>query len=303
MHSTASWTADMQGYGYVQGCLAFALEETGDLEAAIERGRAACESEPGDAWGTHAVAHAFEMMGRPAEGLQWLRSRETHLAGVNNFRHHLWWHQALFCLELGKPGDALQVHDQRLQTIRTDDYRDLANAASLLARIEEEGIAVGDRWAALADLAQERADECGLAFAALHDLLALTSAGRDRCVAEMIATLRAGARRVGDTQAGVLTAVGLTLAEMLVARSRGDHDGAVELFLRAEPRLALIGGSHAQRDLFGRLAVASALAAGRHETVRLLLTRRNERYASSRWANLHSTALERLAHAETSSAA
>jgi hypothetical protein len=62
-----AWLPDRPGYGFVLGCHAFALEETGAFAAAERIGREAVAHEPKDAWGVHAVAHVLEMTGRGAE--------------------------------------------------------------------------------------------------------------------------------------------------------------------------------------------------------------------------------------------
>ena len=49
----------------------------------------------------------------------------------------------------------------------------------------------------------------------------------------------------------------------LLAHARGDWEGAVDGLGAALPRLAEIGGSHAQRDLFGQLHVDALARSGR----------------------------------------
>ena len=61
---------------------------------------------------------------------------------------------------------------------RTDDYRDISNATSLLMRLELEGMNVGRRWDELASLSEARVDDGCLVFADLHYMLALAAAGR-----------------------------------------------------------------------------------------------------------------------------
>uniref|UniRef100_UPI0019547FED hypothetical protein n=1 Tax=Enterobacter hormaechei TaxID=158836 RepID=UPI0019547FED len=51
------WSAATPGFGFVLGCHAFAIEETGDYATAERLGRRAVEIEPDDAWGIHAVSH------------------------------------------------------------------------------------------------------------------------------------------------------------------------------------------------------------------------------------------------------
>jgi len=279
-----AWTPAMADYGYVLGCLAFALEETGAFDSALMAGQRANEHTPDDAWGAHAVAHCYEMTGRPEQGLAWLRECEPAFGAVNNFRHHLDWHQALFCLELGRAGEVLTIYDRKLAQIRRDDFRDLADAASLLARLEIAGISVGGRWRALGEIAAKRSNEANLAFASLHDLLALLASGRKGDGAAMLAVLTREARSDSRTQASVLAQSGVRLAEMLWAWRAGAYACAATLFLEVEPALGRLGGSNAQRDLFWRIAIHSALAAGQREIARSLLDRRRRYYLRPRWA-------------------
>jgi hypothetical protein len=93
---------DHPARGYILGCHAFALEETGDYAAAERTGHTALELAPDDAWGLHAVAHVHDMTGRAADGLRWFAGREAAWAHCNNFRYHVWWHKALMHLDLGQ---------------------------------------------------------------------------------------------------------------------------------------------------------------------------------------------------------
>jgi len=129
---------------YVNGCYAFALEETGVLRA------------NDDAWGVHAVAHVFDMTNRTQEGVTWLSSQPETWAHCNNFRYHVWWHLALFHLDRGDYAEALRLYDAEVRQDRTDDYRDISNAASLLSRLEIEGVDVGDRWDEMAAICENR---------------------------------------------------------------------------------------------------------------------------------------------------
>jgi hypothetical protein len=65
----SAWDEGVPGYGFVLGCHAFGLEETGDYRAAERTGREAVERNPADIWAAHAVAHVFEMTGRSREGV------------------------------------------------------------------------------------------------------------------------------------------------------------------------------------------------------------------------------------------
>ncbi len=175
--------------GYLLGCSAFALEETGDYAEAEAAGRMAVARSPQDAWGLHAVSHVHEMTGRAEEGAQWLSGREANWSHCNNFGYHVFWHLALFRLEQGDIDGVLALYDDSIRKDRTDDFRDIANAASLLARLELAGADVGARWEEIASLARGRVADRTLVFADLHYLIALLGAGQDDAADLLIDTL------------------------------------------------------------------------------------------------------------------
>jgi tetratricopeptide (TPR) repeat protein len=246
--------------GYFAGCRAFAFEEAGAYAEAEAEGRRALALAPDDAWGLHAVAHVFEMTGRPDEGARWLEVRQGRWGHCNNFGYHVWWHLALFEIDLGRTERALALYDGRVRADRTDDYRDIANAASLLARLEVEGVAVGDRWEELAALAERRSLDRVNVFADLHYLLALLRGGRASQAARLAAELAEDAGGQGDRAEAARP--GADVAEGLIALQRGEHLQAHARLSAAAGTLRRIGGSHAQRDVFARLTVEAAMRGG-----------------------------------------
>ena len=86
-------------------------------------------------------------------------------------------------MTLARYDAALALYDAEIRAEKTDDYRDISNAASLLSRLELEGVDVGDRWEELAVLAEKRTEDGCLAFADLHYMLALCGGRRDTAVA------------------------------------------------------------------------------------------------------------------------
>ncbi|MEO0913957.1 MAG: tetratricopeptide repeat protein, partial [Pseudomonadota bacterium] len=157
--------------GYLKGCYAFALEETGDYAAAETSGREGLLLAPDDAWGLHAVAHVYDMTARAEDGLFWLSGQTQAWAHCNNFRYHVWWHIALMHLDLGEYDQALALYDTEIRADKTDDYRDISNAASLLSRLEIEGVDIGTRWEELAVLSEGRVEDGCVVFADLHYIL------------------------------------------------------------------------------------------------------------------------------------
>lgn len=255
-----AWTPSDGGYGFVLGCHAFGLEETGQYGAAERYGREAYTVEPADAWGLHAVSHVMEMSHRIAEGAELLEATRENWAKCNNFSFHIAWHLALFRLEENRPDAVLELYDQEIRPIATDDFRDMANAASMLWRLELEGIPVGDRWTALHEIASRRRTDTTYMFGSLHYLLALAGA-RDRAGAlELMAALEGAAEDADGDQGRVAAEVGLPLARVIMELGFGDaaRDDLVDI----ASRLTDIGGSHAQRDVFLRTLIMAAARAG-----------------------------------------
>jgi tetratricopeptide (TPR) repeat protein len=259
--------------GYVFGCRAFALEEAGRYGEAEAAGRLGIEIAPRDAWGRHAVAHVMEMTGRFDDGIGFL-NKPSAWAHCNNFGSHIVWHLALFLLESRRIDEVFAHYDQSIRADRTDDFRDIANGASLLMRLELLGHDVGDRWEELADIAERRATDRRLVFADLHYLLALLRAGRDDAASSLVQALTDDAAMGRSWDAEAARRAGVSAAEGLVAFEAGDYDRAARHLNAAAPELGLIGGSHAQRDIFEQVRLTALMEAGRGEEAERLLDRR-----------------------------
>lgn len=271
---------DHPARGYMLGCYAFTLEETGEFAKAERTGREGVSLAPNDAWGLHAVAHVYDNTGRARDGLDWLKGREASWAHCNNFRFHVWWHRALMHLDLGEYDTALALYDSDIRAEKTDDYRDISNGASLLARLELEGVDVGDRWEELADLSEHRATDGCLAFADLHYMLALCGGDRNSAAAGLIARMQA-TRPAGNEAQRVIAHPGLHVAQGLQAFAAGEYSVAWMHLREGRADLQQIGGSHAQRDVFERITIEAALRGGYTDAAGNLLRDRMTRRAGS----------------------
>jgi tetratricopeptide (TPR) repeat protein len=266
--------------GFVLGCHAFTLEETGEYARAERIGREGVDLAADDAWGLHAVAHVHDMTARAEDGLRWLTGRESSWAHCNNFRFHVWWHRALLHLDLGQADQVLALYDRDIRADRTDDYRDIANAASLLSRLELDGVDVGRRWDELADLSEGRATDGCLAFADLHYMLALCGGGREAAAAGLIARMAATRPATGEA-AQVIAHPGLHLAQGLQAFAQGDYATAWLHLREGRGDAQAIGGSHAQRDVFARVTIEAALRGGYLDAAETLLHERQRQRAGT----------------------
>ncbi|MBV6633678.1 MAG: tetratricopeptide repeat protein [Alphaproteobacteria bacterium] len=295
------YPADHPHAGYVYGCYAFALEETGVYSEAEAWGKRGLDINNDDAWGLHAVTHVYEMQVDTKAGLRWLEDNRPAWSDCNNFGGHVWWHMALFYLEEGDTARALALYDDEVRADQTDDFRDISNGASLLQRLELEGVDVGERWDELADKSAARTNDACLAFADLHYMLSLLGAGRMDDAEALIGQLaNTSATDPGDLGVVARKATHKT-ALGLLAFKQGDYKSALDAFVRANPELYRIGGSHAQRDVFKWVMTEAALRAGRGEVARELIKERTGlRGSADRFAL---TRLERINEARGAQAA
>jgi tetratricopeptide (TPR) repeat protein len=277
------WDASVPGYGFLMGCRAFALEEAGELEAAEAVGRQALDMNPKDLWAAHAVAHTLEMRGQARRGIAFLEALEDRWTDCNNFSGHVHWHRALFHLDLAHHDQVLDLYDKRIRAEPNDEYLDICNGASMLWRLQEEGVDVGPRWEELAERATARIKDRDLLFANMHYLMALTASGRREAAADLVTVLEDFAGAESSMMAAVARDVALPLGRAMLALQDGQSAAALDLLLQARPEFYRIGGSHAQRDLFERMAVSAALSAGRSAIAKDLLSERLARLPNHRW--------------------
>ncbi len=245
------------GYGFLLGCHAFGLEEAGAYADAEAVGRKAVAIEPADSWGLHAVSHVFEMTGRIGEGRDWLNASRPVWSRCNNFSFHMAWHLSLLHLEAGNSDEVLTLYDEEVRPVQTDDFRDMSNAVSMLWRLEQEGVDVGDRWTALYDIAHRRRADTTYIFASLHYLLALIAAGDMSAAEDLVAALRER-KTEKDDQGRVARYIGLHVAEALI-RMPGHCSRSGPCLTEIARRLPALGGSNAQRDVFLRALMAVAM--------------------------------------------
>ncbi len=230
--------------------------------------------DPSDAWSVHSVAHVMEMQGRAGEGIAWIRGNEAHWEHkIHNFRHHLWWHQALFHLALDEADAALDLYDNRFRAdTASDDVLDIANAASMLLRLHFRGVDAGGRWEELAGHAAGRFADGIFPFFDAHYMAALAMAGdRDGVRGHLDAMSGRGGGKTADA---VYAEVGRPLCEAIAAFGAGEPGRCFELLEPIRYELYRLGGSHAQRDVFMQLLLAAAKQAGRGRELGAFLAER-----------------------------
>ncbi len=234
---------------YVHGMIAFGYEQCHQLEQAEASARRAIEIEPNDAWAHHAIAHVMLTQGRVVEGAKFMEDMAPRWEGLNSFMYsHNWWHLALFYISMGQHDEVRAAYDTHVWGLEKDFAQDQIGAASLLARMELAGIDVGDRWQDVADHIAQRGADTTLPFLTMQYLYAL---GRsDNPMADTLISAIKQKASAPSFEQKVWQQVALPACEGLLAYTRGDYETAVRELGLALPRMAEIGGSHAQRDRF-----------------------------------------------------
>ncbi len=287
------WNAEDPGAGFLDGMLAFGLEENHQYRAAEEAGARALERFAGDAWAVHAVAHVAEMEGRTEQGIAFLTSRSPDWAPDNLLAYHNWWHLALFHLELGDTGHVLRLHDRHLAPAEGATALELVDATAMLWRLHLRGTDIGDRAAPLAAgwsaVLAAAPGTSYLGFNDLHAALAHILAGQGSIADTHLAALEQAAAQPG-AHGRMLADVGLPVIRGVYAFAAGDPAGAAELLLAARAKASRMGGSNAQRDLLSLTLLAAAEASGQAELAAAVAA---ERVAAKPDSPLARAAMER----------
>jgi tetratricopeptide (TPR) repeat protein len=243
------WSRDRPNYGSMLAFHAFGLEEAGDYARAEDESRAAAELEPLSFWPHHTVSHVMEMTGRPEDGLGWMAARENLWSTPQHPNQvHIWWHKALFHVELGQYDAALALYDGPIRATQRRLGVSLTNASALLWRLDMLGSDVADRWGDLTALWDGHADGKCLVFADIHAAMAELRSGSAGLVERRLTAMRETAASNAEA-AGIYRTVGIPVIEGLAAFHRGAYDHAVAALLPVRVELWQIGGSHAQRDV------------------------------------------------------
>ncbi|MBI1237801.1 MAG: tetratricopeptide repeat protein [Alphaproteobacteria bacterium] len=245
------------------GMLAFALEQSHDLKGAEDAAWRALSLKRAEPWAHHALAHVMETQGRLQEGLGFLKAQADTWEDRSIFiRGHNWWHVVLFLLDLDSPKEALAIFDQRLWGVWPEFAQEQIGAISALWRMELRGVDVGERWRPVAAKVAERGHEHLQPFHDLHFLYALARAGAPGEAEAFLASMTAAALGKRPCVRLAWADVAVPAARGLLAYGQGRYGEAAELLGRALPALQIIGGSHAQRDLFAQTWIDALWRAG-----------------------------------------
>jgi tetratricopeptide (TPR) repeat protein len=255
------WNRNVPGYGFVHGMYAFGLEESGDYAAAETHGREAFSLNKQDGWAAHAVAHVMEMQGRASDGVDFLESTSAGWAPGSGFAYHLWWHKALFHLDMGDAKAALKLFDEKVSAGGFGQALELVDGAALLWRLHLLGHDTGKRWDDIVAKWESRIDDGYYAFNDVNAMMAFAATGNVSVQNRLIAAVKRAAAGEG-TNAMMSREVGLPGCEGFAAFGRGEYAKAIEYLSPVRGKANRYGGSHAQRDMFSWTLTEAAIRAG-----------------------------------------
>jgi hypothetical protein len=258
----------------IHGMAAFGYEQCHLLADAERAARRALEMRREEPWAQHALAHVMITQGRIDEGARFLEDAAATWDGLNSFMAtHNWWHLGLFYLSQGRGQAVLRAYDDHCWAGDRDYSQDQIGAVSLLARAELAGIDVGERWDDVAERITQRGLDVEQPFLALQYLYALCRTRRVEAPA-LLEAIRRQAVSAPEFARAAWADAAQPAAEGIAAYLAGQPAAAIRELGRALPRLAEIGGSHAQRDLFEQIWLGALVADGRWSEVQQALERR-----------------------------
>ncbi len=281
------WDNSHPYFGYLSAMWSFGLEESGNYPKAEEVGRQALELNRDDVWAIHAVIHVLEMMGRVDEGLEFLGERRDDWMIGNFLNVHNAWHNALFLLEQENYAGALKIYDS---IIHNQDSTNLAmemlDASALLWRLHLDGVDVGDRWQKLANGWATKDSEPWYTFNDIHALLAFVASDRMNNAEDLVSKLESYMAQPNPsvTNKDMLARAGLPIARAIVAHGKGNFDECVRLLEPIINNVAIIGGSHAQRDVVHRTHIDSLQKSGNRERAEQFINARLRDRPTSVWS-------------------
>jgi hypothetical protein len=242
---------------------AFGLEECNRIDEAEAHARRAIEMQRKDPWAHHALAHCLEARGRLVEGVAFLAVGQRHVGGLQLLHVHPQLVAPRAVPDRSRPHRrGAGAVRQRVWGVWKEFSEDQINAISLLARLELRGVDVGARWADVASYLGQRLHDHFVPFLDLQYLYALARAGKQSAVTEMLASLEDRAEQAKPFEREAWADCAVPAAHGLAAHRRGDIAEAAPLLGQAMPHLQPIGGSIAQRALFGAIHLDALIKSG-----------------------------------------
>jgi tetratricopeptide (TPR) repeat protein len=270
------WDENVPGFEFVLGFYSFGLEENGDYFKAEEMGRQSLALRPDNPYSVHAVGHVMEMSGRQSGGIRFMADYVKDW-GTSNFANHLWWHTALYHLDVGDIDEVLSIYDNHLRSggHAGDKYEEL-DASALLWRLKLLDVDTGTRWKDLADKWEPSAQDTLYAFNDVHAMMTFVSDGREEAQKALLSANERYVESASDANVAMSREIGIPFCLAMQEFQKGCYGACVDRLLPVRYRTHRLGGSFAQRDIIGWTLLEAALRARRFD---LALALANERTA------------------------
>ena len=269
------WDESVPGYEFVLGFYSFGLEENRDFHKAEEMGRQALALRPDNPYAVHSVSHVMEMTGRQQGGVRFMADH-VGCWGSSNFANHLWWHTALFHLDMHQDGRVLEIYDNHLRSGHEGDRYEELDASALLWRLKLLGIETNGRWRDLADRWEPAATDTLYAFNDVHAMMTFVSDDRREAQQALLTANERYCESASDANVAMSREIGIPFCLAMQDFHEERYGDCVDRLLPVRYRTHRLGGSFAQRDVIGWTLLEASLRAGRHD---LGLALANERAA------------------------
>jgi hypothetical protein len=262
------WGVTTPHYASVLAIYAFGLEENGQYRRAEKMARRSLAIDARHPGAIHVITHVMEMQGRAREGLEFLAETEPAWLEGTAFSAHLAWHRALFHLDAGNSEAALVTYDAQIGNACAPGLSVLADASSILWRLQLRNIDVGGRWKVLADRWEMQTLAGARPFYVVHAMMAFSAAGHGAATARVFKALRQIGTKLPED------ALAPPFCEALLAFARRDFSACVSWLTRVRHLAHRCGGSLAQCDLIHLTFTEAALRARNDRLARALVAER-----------------------------
>lgn len=252
---------------------AFALDETGQRDAARVKIERSMAQNPRNAHGAHIRAHVYYEDGEQAASNTYLKAWAATYPRDGQLHCHISWHLALTELEAGNTAEAFRIYTDAISPDATwgPPLNALTDAVAFLWRAELAGNPRDPaRWQTVHDFAHKMFPRAGIAFADTHIALADAVTGDTAALDQRLREMADMAQENRLASGPVVPALSRAFAAFI----RHDYTAAIAAIEPVFAQHERIGGSRAQRDLVEFTLLKAYINAGRMEDARRLLTQR-----------------------------
>ena len=239
---------------YALSMLSFALEESNEIDKAMEVASKAIDIDETDPWSHHTLAHVFEVKNDPERGISTLEGLSYHWNKCNSFIYtHNWWHVALFNLKINNFKKVFEIFNKHLWDSPNADNsysQDQAGAVSLLIRLKLKNKRIKKEWEKISEKIIIRKNFFSDPFITPHYAYVIGSYGEKDLKTKFLEELEFLDQSKNDYDKKIWQKSGVPLSKAMISHAEKNYRDAVYYFKQSKEYWHLIGGSHTQRDLF-----------------------------------------------------